>query len=211
VPANFDKWDPVTFTPLVAFMPVSVEDTTLKTITAYDADGKAHVLDAQVAPAQPVIVLGVNERTDDSGELLRNQLTAADQDPTAASAYQVRMVKVNIYNDNEPWAKGSAEISLRAQGCGLDYTDIDWTSLNDDEDWWYGPRVLGTTTCGVYFYWWEDDGSSYDFTLSYKGVSLNVKMDDGDDLIGGILLGNASFEGSSDLKSEWSDLVMWTD
>lgn len=33
-------------------------------------------------------------------------------------------------------------------------------------------------------------------------------MDDGDDLIGGILLGNASFEGSSDLKSEWSDLVM---
>ncbi|MBV9822597.1 MAG: DUF3103 family protein [Actinobacteria bacterium] len=217
VPAHFDSWDAASYTPLVAYMPAGVEDTTLKTVTAYDAQGKAHALDAQVAPSRPVIMLGLNERTDDAGKLLHPEVvsprdaTTTGQLALAATTYQVRMVKVHLLHDNEPWTKGSAEISLRAQGCGLSYTDIDWSSLNDDEDWWIGPRELGSTTCGVYFYWWEDDGSSWDFTLSYKGVSLSTHMDDGDDLIGGIQLGLSTFEGGSDKMSEWSDLVQWTD
>jgi hypothetical protein len=220
VPANFDSWNAASYTPLVAYMPAGVEDTTLKTVTAYDADGKAYALDAQVAPARPVIVLGLNERTDNSGKLLHPEsasssrqttATAGGQMTLASTTYQVRMVKVHLINDNEPWTKGSAEISLRAQGCGLSYTDIDWSSLNDDEDWWYGPRYLGDTSCSVYFYWWEDDGNNWDFTLSYGGASLNVKMDDGDDLIGGIQLGLASFEGGTNAKASWSDLEQWTD
>jgi hypothetical protein len=221
VPANFDSWNAASYTPLVAYVPTGVEDTTLKTVTAYDAKGKAYALDAQVAPTRPVIVLGVNERTDDSGKLLHPELVSASRQTAtadgqttttlAATIYQVRMAKVHIINDNEPWAKGSAEISLRAQGCGLSYTDIDWSSLNDDEDWWYGPRYLGDTSCSVYFYWWEDDGSSWDFTLSYGGASLNVKMDDDDDLIGGIQLGLSSFEGGTNAKASWSDLEQWTD
>lgn len=222
VPAHFDSWDAASYTPLVAYMPAGVEDTTLKTVTAYDAQGKAHTLDAQVAPSRPVIMLGLNERTDDSGTLLHHgvstnrqltdaasphQLTAA----LASTSYEVRMVKVHLIHDNEPWTKGSAEISLRAQGCGLSYTDIDWSSLNDDEDYWYGPRVLGTTTCSVIFKWWEDDGNNWDFTLSYDTVSLGVHMDDGDDIIGGIRLGLSTFEGGTDYPSEWSDLVQWTD
>ena len=220
VPAKFDSWDPATYTPLVAYMPTGVQDTTLKTITAYDAKGKAYALDAQVAPARPVVVLGLNERTDDSGKLLNREsgsssrettATAGRQMTLAATSYQVRMAKVHLIHDNEPWTKGSAEISLRAQGCGLSYTDIDWSSLNDDEDWWYGPRELGTATCAVTFYWWEDDGNNWDFTLSYGGASLGVKMDDGDDLIGGIKLDLATFEGGTNKMSAWSDLEQWTD
>lgn len=213
VPVNIDSWDPANYTPLVAYMPEGVDDTTLETVTAYDSSGKAYELDAQVAPSRPVIVLGLNERTDDAGNLLQQQ--AAPQPMAAlASSYAVRMVKVHLIHDNEPWAKGAAEISLRAKsvGCGgTAYTDYDWSSLNDDEDWWIGPRYLGSTTCDVVFYWWEDDGNNFDFTLSYKGISLNVQMDDGDDLIGGIRRLHSSFEGGSDNKSEWSDLVQWTD
>jgi hypothetical protein len=214
VPVTLDSWDAATYTPLVGYMPEGVDDTRLKTITAYDASGKAYQLDAQTAPSLPVIVLGLNERTDASGNLLHEQQAAPQPVAALASTYEVRMVKVHLINDNEPWAKGSAEISLRAKsaGCGgTAYTDIDWSSLNDDEDWWYGPRYLGSTTCDVIFYWWEDDGSSFDFTLSYKGISLNVQMDDGDDLIGGIRRLHSSFEGGTDNKSEWSDLVQWTD
>ena len=36
-------------------------------------------------------------------------------------------------------------------------------------------------------------------------------MDDGDDFIGGILLGLSTFEGGTDKPSEWSDLVQYTD
>lgn len=220
VPAKFDSWNAASYTPLVAYMPAGVEDTTLKTVTAYDAAGKAYALDAQVAPSRPVIVLGLNERTDNSGRLLHPEALSANRPTTATTSgqtsltstvYQVRMSKVHVINDNEPWTKGSAEISLRAQGCGLSYTDIDWSSLNDDGDWWIGPRYLGDTSCSVYFYWWEDDGTNWDFTLSYGGASLNVKMDDGDDLIGGIQLGLASFEGGTDAKASWSDLEQWTD
>lgn len=220
VPAHFDSWDAASYTPLVAYMPAGVQDTTLKTVTAYDASGKAHALDAQVAPARPVIVLGLNERTDDSGKLLNTEAVSTSREATAATSgqlalaatsYQVRMVKVHLIHDNEPWTKGSAEISLRAQGCGLSYTDIDWASLNDDEDFWVGTRELGTATCAVTFYWWEDDGSSWDFTLSYGGASLGVHMDDGDDLIGGIKLDLATFEGGTNKMSAWSDLEQWTD
>jgi hypothetical protein len=218
VPAKFDSWDAASYTPLVAYMPTGVEDTTLKTITAYDANGKAYALNAQVAPARPVIVLGLNERTDNSGKLLHPESSSRDTTATtsgqmalAATSYQVRMVKVHLINDNEPWTKGSAEISVRAQGCGLSYTDIDWSSLNDDEDWWYGPRELGTTCGSVIFKWWEDDGSSWDFTLSYDGVSLGVHMDDGDDIIGGIRLDYSTFEGGTNKLSQWSDLEQWVD
>ena len=214
VPAELDHWDATNYTPLVAYVPEGVDDKTLKTITAYDASGKAYSVDAQRAPSRPVIVLGLNERTDDAGNLLQEQKASSQAVTALASSYQVRMVKVHVINDNEPWVKGSAEISLRAKsiGCGgTDYTDIDWSSLNDDEDWWYGPRYLGSTTCDVIFYWWEDDGGGADFTLAYKGVSLNVKMDDGDDLIGGIRRLHSTFEGGTDNKSEWSDLVQWTD
>jgi hypothetical protein len=216
VPAKFDSWDAASYTPLVAYMPAGVEDTTLKTVTAYDAAGKAYALDAQVTPAQPVIVLGLNERTDNAGKLLHPEALAASRQTTATTSltstvYQVRMVQVHVIHDNEPWTKGSAEISLRAQGCGLSYTDIDWASLNDDGDYWIGPRYLGDTSCSVYFYWWEDDGTNWDFTLSYGGASLGVKMDDGDDLIGGIQLSLASFEGGTNAKASWSDLEQWTD
>ncbi|WP_158591916.1 DUF3103 family protein [Aeromicrobium endophyticum] len=61
VPANFDAWDPATYTPVVAFMPQGVDDTTVKTVTAYDSSGKATELDAQVPPNVPVIVLGTAE------------------------------------------------------------------------------------------------------------------------------------------------------
>lgn len=221
VPAKFASWDPASYTPLVAYMPTGVEDTTLKTVTAYDARGNSYALDAQVAPDRPVIVLGLNERTDDSGKLLRKESIAPSRQTAttsgamtstlAATSYQVRMVKVHLINDNEPWAKGSAEISVRAQGCGLSYTDIDWSSLNDDEDWWYGPRELGTATCDVIFKWWEDDGNNWDFTLSYGSVSLGVHMDDSDDIIGDIKLDHGTFGGGTNKLSEWSDLQQWTD
>ncbi|HMB53824.1 MAG TPA: DUF3103 family protein, partial [Thermoanaerobaculia bacterium] len=70
VPVHFDDWDPATFAPLVAFMPTDVDDDELYEIEAYDAEGNLHRLDAQLAPNEPVIVVSLNERTDDNGFLL---------------------------------------------------------------------------------------------------------------------------------------------
>lgn len=227
VPANFASWNPAAYTPLVAFMPTGVEDTTLKTVTAYDAAGRAFQLDAQVAPKRPVIVLGLNERTDDSGALLpafraaakRPSVSAAatsgaPRAAAAATSYQVRMTKVSLVDDNEPWTAGDAEISVKARskGCsGVEYLDVNWAGLNDSGDTWSGPRVLGNTTCDVVYYWWEDDGTKADFDLSFLSFGLGVKMDNGDDLIGGVQVAHRDFAGATSSAYEWSDLTMWAD
>jgi Protein of unknown function (DUF3103) len=205
VPAKFDAWDPPSFTPLVGYMPEGVEDTELKTIVAYDAKGRAHELDAQVAPAQPVIVLGVNERTDDSGMLLESKSTATDSDgPATAGRYKVELNAAVIDKDHEPWTKGAAEVSYTAKsrGCsGVSHTDFDVSGLNhapEMREWGGGGLDLGGTSCPVVISWWEDDSGAFDFVLDYHGFSLGVHMADGDDRIGGHQHGAAYFEGDSD-------------
>lgn len=218
VPENFESWDPATYAPLVAFTPEGVDDTTLETVTAYDSAGNATELDAKVPPKVPVIVLGLNERTDDAGRLLQTQTEPTTATPAAvtlaAASYQVRMVQVLVLDNKEPWTKGAAEISMKARsrGCsGTEYTDTNWSGLNWSADSWVGERYLGNTTCDVVFYWWEDDGGSYDFNLTYGGFSLGVRMDDSDDLIGGIQIPHSWFEGGTNNRSDWSALMMWTD
>lgn len=227
VPEHFDTWDPATYAPLVAYFPEGVDDTTLKTITAYDSAGNPVELDAQVAPDEPVIVLSLNERVDEEGELVRQQTTSTTTSPTALpetslvataapARYSVDMVVVELKDDKEPWAKGDAEISMKARsrGCsGTEYLDTNWANLNNSGDVWgpAGGRDLGSTTCDVVFYWWEDDGGSANFTLSYGGFSLGVSMDDGDDLIGGKQLPYASFKGSTMREDVWTALEQWTE
>lgn len=69
VPVHFDEWDPETTVPLVAFLPPDVDDEELIEIEAYDAQGQTYLLDTRVAPTEPVIVVSLNERTDEHGFL----------------------------------------------------------------------------------------------------------------------------------------------
>ncbi|WP_162602284.1 DUF3103 family protein [Nocardioides daejeonensis] len=219
IPEHFDSWNPATYIPLVAFFPEGVDDTTLKTITAYDSTGKAVRLDAQATPKHPVIVVGLNERVGDGEGIGAWPTPSPDGEvplqATAAAKYSVDIVLVELIDDKEPWAKGDAEISMRAKskGCsGTNYQDYNWEHLNDSGDDWApeGGRNLGTTRCDVVFYWWEDDGGSFDYTLSYGGFGLDVHMDDSDDLIGGKLIKHSSFKGGTMEADTWSALEQWT-
>lgn len=220
VPVHFQSWDPATYTPLVAYFPEGVEDTLVSTIKAYDTRGNAVWLDAKVEPTHPVIVLSRNERTDSRGRVLEPVISSSevrkpDMAPTA-SRYSVDMRIVHLIDDKEPWAKGDAEIALKARsrGCsGTEYLATNWENLNHNDDWWApgGTRNLGLTTCDVVFYWWEDDGGAVDFTLAYGGFSLGVAMDDDDDLIGGKQIPHASFSGSTMRVDEWPALAQWSE
>lgn len=219
VPANFDTWNPTDYTPLVAYTPEGVDDTTLKSITAYDATGKVYQLDAQAAPKQPVIVLGVNERTDDTGALLRNQVTTSDkttagvQVTAAAATYKAHVEEAVILNDQEPWSKGDAEIYLAAQSRGCDkitYKD-DYPSLNDDGDIWTGHAYVGSTKCDVVFKWMERDGSDLNIELTFKGWGMGIRANDGDDLVGEIQIPHARFEGTSNTRTNMNNIQFVTE
>ena len=225
VPRTFGTWKPGEYVPLVTFVPEGVDDMRLKTVTAYNSKGQTVLLDAWATPKRPVIVLSLNERTDDYGNLksqvslskASGTVAAAAPANAAATSYQVGMVAVHLINDMEPWILGDAEISFaaRSRGCsGVNYQDFNWVNLDNDNDWWAPGtrRVLGSTKCPVVFSWWEDDGGAWNFELSFDGFGLGIGMDNDDDMIGKVQLPYSSFQGTSMKAYDgWSNLKMWTD
>lgn len=211
VPVQFETWDAARSTPLVGFAPVGVDDTALKTITAYDAQGRVHTLDAQVAPTVPVIILSLNERTDNAGNVLEVFRTADPASPTlsAQGTYQVRMFSATLVEDKEPWTLGDAEVMLIAKGPGLYYRG-GFTQLNNSGDRLTDNRILGTTTGDVNFYWYEKDGDGLELDVSVDKVSLGVKIDSSDDDLGAIRMGNGYFKGTTNNERNLGSIIQWT-
>lgn len=213
VPVRMGAWNSATVAPLVGYVPAGIDDDALTTITAYDSAGRAHELDAWTAPDQPVIVLGPDETAyHDPGSTASRTSTASRPSSKAALAtcYNVRLEYVRLWNDHEPWAKGMAEIFLAAKGPGLWYKD-EFTYLEQDGDQVWPDELLGCADDDVRFYWWEDDSGSYDFGLTCcGGFSFGVQMSDEDDLIGGRQLDWATFEGTSNRTTDFTDLEMIT-
>lgn len=77
VPVRLAEWDPSSYVPLVAFEPTGVPEDRIDRLKAYDADGDVHYLDARTAPDRPVVVVGLNERTDESGRVRPEYLVPA--------------------------------------------------------------------------------------------------------------------------------------
>lgn len=170
-----------------------------------------HKLNARVTPKRPVIILGVNEHTRDAAQGQR-QVVSEEASATAAAGplAQVRLVKAQLHDDQEPWFKGDAETMLIAKANGLWWYD-EITYLDDSKDLLILNKVLGTTRRGVYFYWFEKDGSNHDVSVSVKGVSLGVQIDDSDDLIGGTFMKHSLFVSDSDNKRYFGELTQVTD
>lgn len=98
------------------------------TLTAYDARGRAHVLDARQAPAFPVLIVDVDTRRSvQEGMALVNaglrarglqsperiQLSA---DGARASLDITRLDRIRLADDQEPWALGAAEVFAVVSG-----------------------------------------------------------------------------------------------
>lgn len=218
IPVQFKEWDPATEQPLVAYFPQGVDDLSLETITAYDASGKSVQLDAQIAPTQPVIVVGLNERTDATGQLTKgyNKGNARGASATATqranSPVVVYLETATLHDDNEPWAAGDAEISLAAKsvGCGsVNYLEPNYPGLNNDGDI-AGGTQLGVTGCEVKFAWWEDDGGAWNFELMVLGTGFGIGMDNDDDMIGKVARPYSDFVGTSWDYFQWSGLSQYT-
>ncbi len=207
VPVHFDEWDAKHTAPLVGYMPVGVEDTELTTIKAFDAAGKEYLLDAQTEPEEPVIILGVSERTDDEGNLLPAFRPGAEVESESEGASLTTQACYNhvyagslwMYDDKEPWSLGAAELMLIADSVGTSGMTYHGGFREADYDgrWYQYSRYLGCTGTDVIYYWYEDDSGSADITAAYGGVSLGVKISNGDDFMGAVRVNRRS------LDSEW--------
>lgn len=70
VPVHLDEWDPDTFTPPVTIASEGVREEDYETLILYGTSGAVEYADADVVPDHPVIVVGLNERTDAQGAVL---------------------------------------------------------------------------------------------------------------------------------------------
>lgn len=109
MPIHFDKWDENTI-PLVTYAPIDMEEKGIQTLNAYDSKGNVYTLDATNPPSVPVIVIGMNERTDDSGNLLYHDSPSLK---TASGSEIMYVKRIYVMDLSEPWTKGSAEIVLQ--------------------------------------------------------------------------------------------------
>ena len=166
---------------LVAFEPESEDATQIK---AYDSEGNVHLLDASTEPEEPVIVVGLNERTDDSGNVIPQFLEKPDfetaslgdvlpevgstdigegstTEPEASSletqaCHHAYTIYMKLKYDSEPWYKGYPEIYMRVKLNG-DYRYYNLWWVNKVGVWYGIRRYLGCTFGWTQFYFYEDD------------------------------------------------------
>ncbi|MFF8602671.1 DUF3103 family protein [Streptomyces sp. NPDC015232] len=117
-------------------------DDSARAVTAYDSEGRAHELDARVAPARPVYVVDIDTTKALAAglDVVRKELAkaglasagpiapAAPAAPTAsanalsatAGFWTTKITSVRLNDDQEPWVKGDAEIYTLVSGFGQD-------------------------------------------------------------------------------------------
>jgi hypothetical protein len=194
VPVHCDKWNEMNYTPLVAISQPGVNEKDLKQIKAYDSDGNVHFLDAKTEPDQPVIVVGMSERVDETGKLkynFENGSTAATARTNGQNTILGQIRCPNL-SSIESWANGKPELRLRVFGSQLlrgsttptavtittkfynpERSAIDgvWYTANTSLFNWY--YYWTSTTSLVYgsqtkFAWIEEDGGT--------SVKINVSL-----------------------------------
>jgi hypothetical protein len=187
VPVNIDKWDVESSRPLVVFRPVDFSEKTTKTVKAIDGKGNMVTLNTDVAPAEPVIVVGLNERVDDKGEVKTGFLpveTAAKNGRVSKSnyeeydrwenyweyLYQVHYAQESTLDASESWIQGGPEIRLQVKAIANNNTMYGETfNLKRDQvrsGRWVTLNarmfVWNTASIGRYmlYYFVEDDGGT---------------------------------------------------
>ncbi|WP_159095507.1 DUF3103 family protein [Stenotrophomonas sp. YAU14A_MKIMI4_1] len=112
------------------------------TLTAYDAQGRAHLLDARQAPDVPVLIVDVDtRRAVKEGMALVNaglrarglqspERITLSADGASASLDITRLDRIRLNDDQEPWALGAAEVFAVVSGLQVDATEPEMMTVD---------------------------------------------------------------------------------
>jgi len=118
LPVNFNDWDGES-TILVAYTPLTIDDMEWEEINAYDSNLKEYMLDAKTEPDYPVMVVGINERSNEGEEATTN--TLAKSVSVASSSHESGdnewLYKFRFTGgDRDPWPLGDGEVYVVSSG-----------------------------------------------------------------------------------------------
>jgi len=118
------------------------DDRHWTTLTAYDAQGRAHLLDARQAPDVPVLIVDVDtRRAVKEGTALVNaglrarglqspERITLSADGARASLDITRLDRIRLNDDQEPWALGAAEVFAVVSGLQVDATEPEMVTVD---------------------------------------------------------------------------------
>ncbi|MBW8878885.1 MAG: DUF3103 family protein [Acidobacteria bacterium] len=154
IPVGFKDWDAESTVPLVAFVPADVDDDDLREVEAFDATGRRYLIDAQTEPSFPVVVVGLNERTDRNGYLRPEFAQPHSMDRTAAA----KMIVQDPSDPSDPGGDVPSEPASpvytpaapnvcdpRAHAAG-DHEFLHEIKINNDHEPWFkgSPEIYAT-------------------------------------------------------------------
>ncbi len=113
IPILIEKWDDTKQQPLVA-VTVGTSEKKVKFLKAFDSKGKAYLIDANIEPNVPVIVIGNNERMN-----YQNDIKKAKNIRTSGNYEKVTWLQCPNLNQIEGWFNGSPELRFE----GVVYND----------------------------------------------------------------------------------------
>lgn len=156
------------------------DDRHWTTLTAYDAQGRSHVLDARIAPTFPVLIVDIDtRRAVQEGMAVVNAglqargLQSPDRIRVAAdgtaSLDLTRLDRIRLADDQEPWALGGAEVFAVVSGLQIGAAEPEMATVtlpwldHDNTDYTPGqPLVIWGNyrfdAANVQFF--EDDGDT---------------------------------------------------
>jgi len=171
VPVNLDTWDTETQTPLVTFLDERGED--VAEVKAYDAAGNVTMLSTKEAPNFPVIVISLNERVDENGNIESGILNVDENgyvETGVAAKSMVPRFQVTRYklsDLNESWISGKPEVRCKVYN---NQTGDQWQSYaakpkRKTNTWfdvsWWTPYIYDDYGDRFTYYWYEQDGGNW--------------------------------------------------
>lgn len=205
VPVHHTSWDAESYVPLVAVHPEGIDDMELEEITAYDAQGNVHILSADEAPEQPVVVVSLNERVNAKGKLIVPEEICLSQEAKCSSGgggylggdygggstggstntedireygdYEY-LERARVLDDHEKWTLEDPEVFIEVRG--ETQTSVDNKGLKLFDLNWPGGGMLSDHTSWesydtFFFTWSQDDAGGFTIWNVYE-------YDEGEDI-----------------------------
>ncbi|MEL6590849.1 MAG: hypothetical protein AAFQ68_12245, partial [Bacteroidota bacterium] len=187
-----EQWEVESYVPSVVVNPFHLDEDEFETFDGFAANGEAVSLDSEEEPTVPVVVLGVNERTNDEGLILPQfQATEdADQNLRVSGEYEyLKKFRVTNLSAIEKWGGGKPEIELyvyiprRTSSGSFSFyqkflslkpkrseVDMTWYTMNTGLfNWILNPTSSSSSVYSdeLFYFWNEYDGGG-NLTVSFS-------------------------------------------